>query len=372
MRRTKFRYPVTTLAGSTFKNIIALNKSHRVEKGYRAKFFLSSAIAGIFEIFNLVERIAYKKRIRNTHAKVPPVFIIGFWRSGTTLLHNLLCQDPDASYVTTFQTVFPNLMLTQSWWLKPLANKFLPAKRPFDNVRWDMDSPQEEDFGMMNMQPHTIYKFFLYPDDFDRIIGEELFTGDLSTGELEKWKSRYNEMISKAMINTGGRRYIGKNPCHITRISLLRQMYPDAKFIFIHRDPCQVIESFYRFILSIFPGVQLQDVPASFTRDKVAALYVKMMNTYFADRDKIPSSDLIEIRMGDFIHDEKGVLEKIYRTFNLGDFSSLVPAIEKYLTENPVPEHEHFEGAPETQVLVRRYASVIAEKLGYKIREIVS
>jgi hypothetical protein len=367
MRRTRFRYAVTTLAGSTVKNIIALNKSHHVEKKYRVKFALSTAVAGVLEIFNLAERMVWQKRIRDHQPEAPPVFIIGFWRSGTTLLHNLLCQDPESAYVTTFQTVFPNITLTQSWWLKPLVNRFLPENRPFDNVRMDMDFPQEEEFGLMNIQPYTIYKFFLYPSEYDRIIEKELFTGNLPARGLSLWKKQYASMISKAIFNTGGKRFIGKNPCNLTRISLLKQMYPGAKFIFIHRDPCQVIESLYRFILSIFPGVQLQDVPADFSREKVAGLYQKIMNAYFNTRDKLNSSDLIEIRMDEFLRDKMGYLEKIYNTFNLGDFQRALPGIEKYLSENPRPSHESFPPGPETIRLVNQYASGIAEKLGYKI-----
>jgi hypothetical protein len=191
---------------------------HDVEEKYRSKFILSRVAAGILEPFTQAERILWQKRIRDQRLKKPPVFIIGFWRSGTTLLHNLLCQDPEAAYTTTFQTVFPNLLLTQSWWLKPLINHLVPALRPYDNVSMDMDFPQEEDFGLMNIQPSTIYKFFLFPAEFDQIIDRELFTGNLSPHLIAQWQEAYRGMIAKAVFNTGGSRYIGKNLCHLTRI----------------------------------------------------------------------------------------------------------------------------------------------------------
>ena len=81
---------------------------------------------------NLYERLIYKKKLKTIRIEEPPVFIIGFWRSGTTLLHSLLCQDPQAGYVTTFQGVFPNLVLTQKKWMKAFTNRILPKKRPFD------------------------------------------------------------------------------------------------------------------------------------------------------------------------------------------------------------------------------------------------
>jgi hypothetical protein len=365
MRNTVFRFPVTTLVGSTLKNIRDLHENHIVEPKYRTKFILSRATAGILEVFSQGERLIWQKRIRNYRVTTPPIFIIGFWRSGTTLLHNLLCQDPEAAYTTTFQTVFPNIILTQSWWLKPLVNHFLPAQRPYDNVKMDMDFPQEEDFGMMNIQPATIYKFFLFPSEFDRIIDEELFTGSLPPEKLARWEVAYQSMIAKAVINTGGTRYIGKNPCHLARTGLLREMFPGAKFIFIHRNPYQVIESLYRFILSIFPGVQLQDVPADFSREKVTILYNKIMSAYFEDRKMIPPSDLIELKMNDFLGDVTGNMERIYEKFALGDFSRVSAAMERFMKENPSPVHTSYSPEPATVRLVDQHAAGIRQELGY-------
>ncbi len=365
MRRTTFRFPVTTLAGSPVKNISALLKDHIVEPKYRGKLILSWATAGILEVFTQTERLLWQKRIRNLRLKTPPVFIIGFWRSGTTLLHNLLCQDPEAAYTTTLQTVFPNLILTQSWWLKPVINYFVPIKRPYDNVSMDMDFPQEEDFGMMNMQPASIYKFFLFPAEFDSIISQELFTGNLPPERISQWKEAYHNMIAKAVFNTGGIRYIGKNPCHLTRIGLLKEMFPDAKFIFIHRDPYKVNESLYHFILSVFPGVQLQDVPPGFSREHVVDLYRKSMDAYFRDREIIPSSDLMELKMDDFIGDIPGHLKGIYDKFGLGDFNRVLPHFEKYMAENTQPEHNPYPPSEETIRLVDKSASDIRHQLGY-------
>lgn len=366
MRRKSFKFPVSTLVGGNLSNIYSLQKGHRIEPKYRFKFILTLIVAGIFEIFNLTEKLVWRKRIKNHRLKTPPVFIIGFWRSGTTLLHNLMCQDPKAAYTTTYQTVFPNLTLTQSGWLKPLINFFLPADRPFDNVSMDVDFPQEEEFGMMNLQPYTIYKFFIYPKDFDRIIKEDLFTAKLPAKNLARWKRRYSGMIAKAVFNTGGSRYIGKNPCNLTRISLLREMYPDAKFIFIHRNPYNVIESLYRFILSIFPGTQLQDVPADFSRETIVMLYEKIMQSYFEERKAIPPSDLIEIRMDDFVKDKSGYLKMIYETFKLDNFSEALPEIEKYLDSNQYSRNESYSPDAETIRLVDQYAPHIVKELGYE------
>jgi len=366
MRQQQFRFAVTTLAGSTLRNISDLRRDYIIEPSYRNKFRFSIAVAALLELLNPVERMVWQRRIRQFRPEVPPVFIVGFWRSGTTLLHNLLCQDPQTAYTTTFQTVFPNLVLTQSWWLKPIVNMVLPKRRPYDNVNMDMDFPQEEDFGLMNMQPSTIYKFFIFPKDYNRILETDLFTERLKPGRLEQWKTAYMTMIAKAVFNTRGRRYIGKNPCHLSRIRLLLDLFPDARFIFIHREPYKVIESLYQFMLTVFPGVQLQDVPDTFTRRQVVDLYVRMMQAWFATKDQIPSGNLVELNYHDFLEDIQGSLHTIYTQLGLGDYSRISGVTDQFLRQNPYPEHNSVPPEPETIRLVDEHASDIRKKLGYQ------
>jgi hypothetical protein len=365
MRRTTFKFPITTLAGSTLENIRNIVENHYIEPKYRWKFLLTKIVAAIFELFNLAEKLIWGKRIREYRIQKPPVFIIGFWRNGTTLLHNLLCQDPEAAYVTTFHTVFPNLVLTQSWWLKRILNYFIPENRPYDNVSMDVDFPQEEDFGLMNLQPASIYKFFIFPAEFDRIVEEDLFTGKLPPSRVAQWKMAYRSMIAKAAFNTGGIRYIGKNPCHLARLDLLLEMFPDAKFIFIHRHPYKVTESLYHFILSIFPGVQLQDVSPAYTRETVVRLYKTMLETYLRQRDLIPKENLIELQLDEFVRDVPAQLQAIYKKFDLGDYRRAATGVEKYLAGNPAPDRKPHPPDQETIRLLDEQAQEIMKALGY-------
>ncbi len=369
MRKKRFSFPVSPLVGSSVSNIFSLWRKHKVDLLYYPKFIFTVIIAGIFELFNFWERILLRNRLKNYKMKEPPVFIIGFWRSGTTLLHNLLCEDPKAGYTTTFQVVFPHSSITQAWWLKKLTNWLLPPGRPFDNVRLDMDFPQEDEYALVAIHPYSIYNLFSFPDDFDRIIKKNLYTGKFSPDHLKKWQKNYRRLVDKAMINTGGTRYMSKNPCNLARLELLSSMFPEARFIFIYRNPYSVVESLYRFILAVFPGTQLQKVPSDFTREKVVKLYAELMHYYLKVKHRMPENALIEIKMEDFMRDKIGFLKNIYDTFCFPDFETVKPDIEKYLEKNSRIHREPYEISAETYLLMNTHAADIITELGYSLEK---
>ncbi len=366
-RNRPFKFPVSILIGSSPSNILRVIKGYRIDIRYYPKFLLSFLISLIFEVMNLAERIVEKRMLKNVFAEEPPIFVIGFWRSGTTLLHSMLCQDKRAGYVTTFQGVFPNLVLTQKKWLKEFTNMILPKNRPFDGYSMDMDFPQEEDFAMMSLQPRSIYKMFYFPKDCNDIYKKELHFEDLPETERKHWKKKYLSLVHKAMKNTDGVRFISKNPCNIFRIKTLMELYPDARFIFIYRNPYSVVESLYRFANEILPGSELQHLEGGIPREYFARLYKDALHEYLNVRETIRPGNLIEIRYEDFKKQPVEMIRDIYRQFNMPDIEEALPRMESYLSRNKPDGRQPYTIEPETYFLVNNYAADIITRLEYQI-----
>ena len=145
-------------------------------------------------------------------------------------------------------------------------------------------------------------------------------------------------------------------------------MFPGARFIFIYRNPYRVVESLYRFYLSILPWVQLQDTPGDFKREKIVKLYVHMMQQYQANKSLLTDHDLIEIKMEDFLKDKINNLASIYNVFNMKSFDTARVHMEEYLLENASYSRESYEVHPDTFTLVNQYASDIVKNLGYPLQ----
>jgi len=100
-KRRKFSFLITVLAGASVSHIIRQLASHSLDLKYAARVVLTVIVGAILEPFRWWETIMWARKIRKTAINKSPVFIIGFWRSGTTLLHSLLCQVPGRRFFRT-------------------------------------------------------------------------------------------------------------------------------------------------------------------------------------------------------------------------------------------------------------------------------
>jgi hypothetical protein len=364
-----FKFPVSVLVGSKPCNIMRVVNGYKIDLKYYPKFILSLVVSFLLELLHLPERIFRKRKPEVVREIEPPVFIIGFWRSGTTLLHSLLCQDPKAGYVTTFQGVFPNLVLSRFQWLKEFTNRFLPKERPFDSYPMDMDFPQEEEFALMSLQPKSLYRFFYFPKDLADIYENDLYFERMPAVYRKRWEKEYLNLINNAMLNTCGERYMSKNPCNIFRITTLKDLFPDARFIFIYRDPYLVVESLFRFAHKILPGSELQHLEEGMPREQFAKLYRDSINEYNRVKESISPANLVEIKYEEFKDRPLEFLRDIYKRFNIPGFEDALPFMETYLAKNSHPSRTAYQVDPETFRLVNKYARDIVQNLGYQAVE---
>jgi omega-hydroxy-beta-dihydromenaquinone-9 sulfotransferase len=135
----------------------------------------------------------------------------------------------------------------------------------------------------------------------------------------------------KALTLKSGRPLILKSPPHTARMKRLLDLFPDARFIHIRRDPYTVFLSTVGLIKAVRPIFRLQRGRPEIDVDAILRTYTTMYDAYFTDRLLIPPGQLIEIAFEDLDRDPLGQLRAIYDGLSLGDFEPARPALESYL-----------------------------------------
>ena len=105
---------------------------------------------------------------------------------------------------------------------------------------------------------------------------------------------------------------MSKNPCNIFRIKTLTELFPDARFIFIYRNPYTVVESLCRFVNEVLPGSELQHLEGGIPREYFARLYKDSLNEYMVAKESIKPDNLMEIRYEEFKEQPVEILRDIY------------------------------------------------------------
>jgi len=335
---TKPRRPSNTehpVALGSFRSWMKLLRNGtRIDPAYLPRAVFVSLTTLLTGPLRLWEGVQHGRRTRRTEVHPEPVFIIGHWRSGTTHLLNLLSQDPNLTYLSTFQAMAPGFCLVGDGAIKRLLAKVAAARYPtrlIDSIHLALDAPQEDEFALANLTPLSFIHAFSFPRQAHEIFERSVLFADLSDADRARWIEQYLALLRKATLAGKGRRLVIKNCAHTARIPTLLRLFPDARFVHIHRDPYEVFLSTLHMHRTVLPRSQLQEVESERLEANVLRFYQRLMRRFLEDRSLIPDGRLIEMRFEDLEEEPLGELRRMYGTLDLPDFDRAEPRIRQYL-----------------------------------------
>lgn len=224
------------LQGCLLRKLLKLYLSHGISIRFLPRVFFILLISVLTTPFRFLENALYDKKIRSTVIK-PPIFIIGHGRSGTTLLHNILSQDPQFSTLSFREMTFANAFLILGNVLKQYYKLLGPIKKLRDQIKIELDSPQGDEFALANMGVSSLYIGFCFPNYFHEYSKYITLSETTPAVEIENWKSQLLKLYRKKSFNSGGRIFLSKGHTYTGKIKYLLELFPDAKFIHIYRNP---------------------------------------------------------------------------------------------------------------------------------------
>jgi len=294
-----------------------------------------------------------------------PLFILGHWRSGTTHLHNLLALDERFAFANTYQVVNPATFLTTE---EVNAKRFawmVPAKRLMDNMALSFQSPQEEEFAPALLSLRSLYVGMSFPRRMAHY--ERFLTFDQATpADEQAWKAAHLEFTQKLSYKYGGRPLLLKSPPNTARVRMLRELFPRARFVHIHRDPYTVHQSQLKFYDTVLWHTYLQRPDRARLGDEILARYRTVFDALFRDVPSIPAGHFCEVSFAELERDPMGTVERIYATLGMDGFAPLRPKLETYVGSLRNYEKNTFAPLDEpTRAKVRAAAAACFDRWGY-------
>ena len=316
-----------------------------------------------------VEKATHGRRVAAAEIHPEPVFIVGHWRSGTTLLHNLMCQDRQFGFPTLYECLFPHHFLATESWAAPLTAWTLPKSRPMDNVPCGWDLPQEDEIALCLLSLCSPYRMMAFPEDparYKRFFDPET----MSDAERAQWRETITLFMRKLSVrhtDADGRPkpLCMKSPSHTLRVGELAGMFPRARFLYIHRDPYAVHSSTEHLRRTMWRENGLLGRPASDAAMDPLDDYVDTIAAYERDKGKVADGLLYEVAYEDLSADPVGTLAGFYEATGLGGFDELRATLEPQMAAVQDYKRNRFEMDPATKRRIYERAKFAFDAYGY-------
>lgn len=266
-----------------------------------------------------------------------PVFIIGMPRTGTTILHALMHEDPAHRSPLAWECLLPYpVPKPESFYdndqLKTVTKEFKQLfKLVPDFLRkhyMASDSPQEclsiNAFDFNSFQTSAQLYIPSYMDWFAHRADK------LNTMRFHK---RFLQYLQSGGVKAD--RWLLKSPVHLMRLPEIFEVYPDAKIIMTHREPTKVVTSAASLVSSVRSLYSDHEDPIR-TGHEQADLWSEYFDRFIESRKILNKEDqIIDLKFDDFVTDQVSIVKKIYDRFSWELSDTALANFKKFLELNP-------------------------------------
>jgi hypothetical protein len=278
-------------------------------------------------------------------------------------MHELLASDPRHTFPDTYASFGPNHFLLTRPLFVGWIGFLLPPQRPMDNmaIRWEY--PQEDEWALCNMGLPSPYLTFLFPNR-PLQYPEYVDMRNVPEEDGKRWKRGLHWFL-RCLTVREAKRIVLKSPLHTGRIHTLLEMFPDARFVHMVRDPYVIFPSTIHAWRRMYKHQGLQVPRYEGLDERVLDTFARMYEAFEEDVPKIPPSRLCEVRYEDLVRDPIEQMRTVYDALGLDGFDEVLPAIREYVAQSAGYQTNRYEISRETRDQITARWRGYVEKYGY-------
>jgi len=340
--------------------LLARNR-FRVDRGRRAVAMRNTLGCALSSVLGLFQRLIYGRRIARTVLAEPPLFVLGHWRSGTTFLHDLLALDPRHTFPTTYECFMPHHFLLSEKFVK---RRFpINTHRQMDEVEWSWDTPQEDEWALALLGQPSPYLTIAFPNRPPQDAAYLDLDG-VPHRHREAWKQTLYRFAQVLAYKKPGRLVL-KSPTHTARLQVLREVFPEARFVHIVRNPYHVIPSTLTTFRLVYGSMALQRPTFQGLEELVFSTYERMFRRLEEGRSLVDPAHFFELRYEDLTRDPLAGVRAIYEHLGLGGFEAVRPRLEEYLGRLKDYHAGHHELPADLRARIAERCAAVIRRYGY-------
>lgn len=240
-----------------------------------------------------------------------PVFIVGLPRSGTTLLHTLLAADPVHRVPLTWEVMSPSPPDSQD-----RQRRIREANRDLAMLRWlaptfetvhatGADLPQE----CVSLMSPTFTS-----DQFDTMYNIPSYRAWFFRQDLRPAYAFHRRFLQHLQFRRPAERWILKAPAHMFAAPALLSIYPDAKFVQLHREPLDAVAS-VSSLVTILRRVFSDAVDPIQVGADAMVYWSEALKTFMRVRDQLPATGVCDLRYEEVRRDPVAATRRVYQHF---------------------------------------------------------
>jgi hypothetical protein len=247
-----------------------------------------------------------------------PIFVTGLPRTGTTALHRLLCDDPDAQGLEMWLTQVPQPRPPREQW----ADNPIYAHMQANFEQHHRENP--EFMGVHFMSADSVEECWqILRQTFLSIAYETLahlptYSAWLQEQDWTPAYARHKQNLQLIGLNESGKRWVLKNPSHLFALDALMNVYPDALVIQMHREPRTIVASASSLAMQATEGQSELFVGEVIGRTQLE-LWARGAEAFRDARQKYDAAQFLDIDYKEFAADQTGTVARVYEHFGLGE-----------------------------------------------------
>ncbi len=207
-----------------------------------------------------------------------------------------------------------------------------------DNMRLSLGTPFEDEYATCISTFHSPYMSLVFPrrrEHYDKYLTFE----DVPLEHVEEWKEALLLFMKKVTSRTN-RPLVLKSPPHTCRVRLLLEMFPDAKFVHIHRNPNDILQSTRHQVKTALRWYQLQSFSDDELDDWIIPRFRTMYDSFFEERALVPDGQFHEVCYEDLERNPIDGIRALYSLLDLPEFSNVEQPLRDYVTSLSVTVHD--------------------------------